>query len=290
MARAGGTLSDGATVGLDHRTAVPQSAIPLPARSGALNLCVPSVDRQPDRYDRLGLSYARTRRADPRIAARIRAALGDAKTVLNVGAGSGSYEPTDLAVVAVEPSEVMIAQRPVGAAPVIQASAESLPFDAGVFDAAMALLTVHHWTDPVRGLAELRRVARRVVVFSSSTKTSRLWLTSDYFPAMANQRRPEIQPEVIAGRLGAATHIEEVPLPHDCTDGFGEAFWGRPEAYLDPQVRAGMSAFMLLTDRDVQVGIDRLASDLGSGDWDARYVYLRQLEEFDCGHRLIIAE
>ena len=144
------------------------------------------MDREPDRYDRIGLTYATTRLPDPRIAARIRAALGDVRTVVNVGAGTGSYEPSELDVTAVEPSDVMIAQRGTKAARVTQASAESLPFDDGAFDAAMAVLTVHHWTDPVRGIAELRRVARKVVIFcGSAAVTNSLWITADYFPSMA---------------------------------------------------------------------------------------------------------
>jgi SAM-dependent methyltransferase len=242
----------------------------------------------------LGRSYRQTRREDPRIAARIRAALGAARTVLNVGAGTGSYEPSGLRVAAAEPAEVMIGQRPAGAAPAMRAVAEALPLRDGSFDAVMALLTVQHWTDPGRGLAELRRVARRVVVLAASTATSDLWLTRDYFPAMARQRRPDIQPETIASQLAGAAgrwrvRIEPLPLPRDCLDGFGEAFWARPEAYLDRSVRAGMSAFGLLTQAELQPGIERLDADLASGAWQARHGHLRELEELDCGHRLIVA-
>jgi SAM-dependent methyltransferase len=258
--------------------------------------------RRPDRYETLGRSYRQTRREDPRIAARIRAALGDARSVLNVGAGAGSYEPPGLRVVAAEPAAVMIRQRPDGAAPALRAVAEALPLRDGSLDAAMALLTVHHWRDPLRGLAELRRVASRIVILLSSTLTSRMWLTSEYFPAMARQRRPDIQPGVIAGWLARpeADHlgngsrwrvrIEPLPLPRDCLDGFGEAFWARPEAYLDPVVRAGMSAFGLLTEAERRPGIDRLEADLASGAWQARHARLRELDELDCGHRLVVAE
>lgn len=248
------------------------------------------MNRDPDRYEELGRSYSQTRREDPRLAARIRVALGDAKTVVNVGAGTGSYEPTDLTVVAVEPSAVMIAQRGPTAAPVVQALAEALPFDDAAFDAAMAVLTVHHWADPTKGIAELRRVARTVVVVSSAVAISELWVTKDYFPAMAVLRnRSEIQPEAIAENLGGVVTIEPFPLPYDCTDGICEAFWARPEAYLDRSLRAGMSAFALLGRRQVDAGLLRLAADLASGAWDAKYGYLRQLGELDCGHRLIIA-
>jgi len=258
--------------------------------------------RRPDRYETLGRSYRQTRREDPRIAERIQAALGEARSVLNVGAGVGSYEPPGLRVVAAEPAEVMIRQRPDGAAPALRAVAEALPLRDGSFDAAMALLTVQHWSDPGRGLAELRRVASRIVILLASTLTSSMWLTRDYFPAMARQRRPDIQPEVIAGWLAGPdpghpgngsrwrVRIEPVPLPRDCLDGFGEAFWARPEAYLDPVVRAGMSAFGLLTEAELRPGIERLEADLASGAWQARHGPLRELDELDCGHRLIVAE
>lgn len=247
-------------------------------------------ERQPNRYDQFGIGYHRTRREDPRLATPIHAALADARTVVNVGAGTGSYEPQDRRVVAVEPSDVMIAQRPAGAAPVIRAVAEALPFENGSFDAGMALWTVHHWSDPDRGLAELRRVARRIVIVAASTVTSRLWLTTDYWPGMARDRRPEIQPEIIAAKLGGNVHIEPLPLPRDCVDGFGEAYWARPEAYLNPELRAGMSCFQRLEKEELEVGLKRLEADLRSGVWDARYSRLRQTDELDCGHRLIIAE
>jgi SAM-dependent methyltransferase len=250
---------------------------------------VTSPSRYPDAYDQLGGAYQQTRREDPRIAARIRAALGAAGTIVNVGAGPGSYEPPGRQLIAVEPSEVMIAQRPASAAPAVQAAAEALPLADRSLDAAMAVLTIQHWTDPGRGLAELRRVAARVVIFCASAVTSRMWLTNDYFPAMARQRRPDIQPEQIAAQLDGDVHIEPVLLPADCQDGFGEAFWARPEAYLDPRVRAGMSAFGLLGPAEVETGLRRLAADLESGRWDERYGHLREMAELDTGHRLIVA-
>lgn len=248
-------------------------------------------ERRPDRYDQIGMGYHLTRREDPRLAVRIHAALGDARSVVNVGAGTGSYEPTDRRVIAVEPSEVMIAQRPRDAAPVVRAVAEALPFADRSFDAGMALWTIHHWTDPVRGVAELRRVARRVLIVAvAGTVMNQLWLTADYWPGMARDRRPDIQPEVIAAQLGGRVHSEPLPLPRNCLDGFGEAYWARPEAYLDASLRAGMSCFQRLEPAELELGLEQLAADLRSGDWDARYGHLRHTNELDCGHRLVVAD
>jgi SAM-dependent methyltransferase len=182
----------------------------------------------------------------------------------------------------------MIAQRPPGAAPAVRAAAEGLPFGRPRFDAAMALWTIHHWADPGKGIAELRRVARSVVIVAASDRLNQLWLIRDYFPAIAC-RRPEIQPEHIAALLGGNVRIEPFPVPRDCLDGFGEAFWARPEAYLDPRIRAGMSAFGLLDEAEISPGLRQLQADLRSGIWDARNGNLRQLAELDCGLRLITA-
>jgi hypothetical protein len=185
----------------------------------------------------------------------------------------------------------MIAQRPAGAAPVVQAMAEALPFADHRFDAAMALWTIQHWRDAAQGLAELRRVARRVIVVAASaTVMNQLWLTRDYWPGMARERRPEIQPEVVAALLGGAVRIEPLPLPRDCLDGFGEAYWARPEAYLDPALRGGMSCFWRLEPHELAEGLARLSADLRLGAWDARHGRLRHLRQYDCGHRLVVAE
>lgn len=244
------------------------------------------------RYDQIGTSYARFRRPDPRIAEQVSRALGGARTVLNVGAGAGSYEPSGCRVVAVEPSEVMLAQRSATAAPAIRAVAEALPFPGGSFDAALAILTVHHWSDPALGFRELRRVAGRIVILTTAAaRINELWLTAEYFPGSARVRRPDIQPDRIAAALGGSVTVETVPVPRprDCSDGFGEAYWGRPEAYLDPAVRAGMSACSLLSPAEVDDGVARLRADLESGRWDARHGHLRRLAEYDTGHRLVIA-
>ena len=239
-------------------------------------------------YDRLGRSYATTRREDPRIAAAIQAALGDARRVVNVGAGGGAYEPRDREVVAVEPSPVMIAQRPAGAAPVVQASAEQLPFADGEFDVAMAILTVHHWSDLEAGICELQRVAGRIVILSWDQKTTgRFWLVRDYLPEVAAYDSRSPTTRRLLELLGGG-EVTPVPVPHDCADGFLAAWWRRPEAYLDPEVRAGISSLSLLEGR-LDLGLRRLARDLSSGRWHERYAHLLELEELDAGYRLIVS-
>jgi SAM-dependent methyltransferase len=240
-------------------------------------------------YDRIGTTYAHTRREDPRIAARIEAALGDAASVVNVGAGTGSYEPPGRDVVAVEPSATMIAQRPPGAAPCIQGSAESLPFGDGAFDAALAVLTMHHWRDQAAGLAELRRVARdRVVVLTwDPAYANAHWLVAEYLSGVVDRDVGRFwTPGAVAAALGGA-RIEPVPIPHDCHDGFLGAFWRRPEAYLDPEVRAGMSVFHFPGAED---GLARLEADLESGAWAQRHAGLLAREQLDLGYRLLIAD
>jgi SAM-dependent methyltransferase len=241
------------------------------------------------RYDTLGLGYTAVRREDPRLAARIRAALGDARTVVNVGAGTGSYEPADLDVTAVEPSAVMRVQRPAGAAPAVDARAEELPFDDNSFDAAMSVLSIQHWDEVDRGLAEMRRVARRrVVLFQwDPAFVDDFWLTRDYLPSF--RLLPGMTIPDIAAVLGA-TRVESVPLPHDCRDGFLMAFWRRPEAYLDPAVRAGISVFTRLPQAEVEEMAGRLRADLESGRWQRRHRRLLELEELDLGYRLLVAE
>jgi SAM-dependent methyltransferase len=241
------------------------------------------------RYDSIGRTYTATRQTEPRIAARIWAALGDARTVVNVGAGTGNYEPPDREVTAVEPSEVMIAQRAPDTAPVVQAGAEDLPFEDDSFDAAMAVLTLHHWGDWRAGCAELRRVARdRVVIFSwDPTYRGRMWLSAEYFPTLSWQdvrEFPTLQAQVAA--LQAT--VEVVPVPWDCRDGFFSAFWRRPEAYLDPAVRAGIST-MARREGELAGGIARLRADLESGEWARRHADLLDLEELDLGYRLLVA-
>ena len=240
-------------------------------------------------YDRIGKRYTDVRGEDPRIAARIRAALGNARTVVNIGAGAGSYEPADLEVVAVEPSETMIAQRPEGAAPVVRAFAEELPFEDGSFDAAMAVLTDHHWSDHARGLAEMRRVAKLLVLFTWDPITVHdMWIVRDYLTTVPDLIPDGYRLAHTLARLGDA-RAEPVPIPHDCRDGFFHAYWRRPEAYLDPVVRAGISVFAQLDDAAVEEGIGRLRRDLESGEWGRRNAELLEQEEIDAGYRLIVA-
>lgn len=243
-------------------------------------------------YDRTGATYSLTRRADPRIAAVIHEALGDAASVANIGAGTGSYEPPRT-VVAVEPSRVMIRQRPAAAAPVVQAAAEALPIATGAVDAAMAVLTVHHWADLAAGVSEMRRVARRrVVVLTWDSAVHRgFWLLRDYLPdAAETDARVAVSIEVLASLLGNRVSIVPVLVPHDCVDGFGGAYWRRPKAYLAPEVQAGMSLMALTPKSLLREGLDRLRSDLASGAWQHRHADILQESELDLGYRLVVGE
>lgn len=242
-------------------------------------------------YETHGRDYAQRRRADPRIAAAIGAALGDARTVLNVGAGAGSYEPRDRWVLAVEPSATMRAQRPDAAAPCLAAAAESLPLDDDSVDAAMACVTVHHWEHRAAGLAELRRVARGpVVVFTFELDRLIPWQL-DYFATAVAIERPRFgTAEEVAAELGGATRVESIPTPADCTDGFFEAYWNRPEALLDPTVRASQSIWQLLGPGVEGRIVDRLAADLESGKWDEEHGALRGQDSYEGALRLVISE
>jgi SAM-dependent methyltransferase len=239
-------------------------------------------------YDTIGATYTVTRCTEPRIAAQVWAAFGDARTVLNVGAGTGSYEPPRLDVTAVEPSAVMRAQRPAGAAPCVDATAERLPFEDQSFDAAMAFATIDHWQDPIAGLREMRRVARRVVVFTCDASDLDLfWLNRDYLPEYAGlwAGRPSLTE--LAGAIGART--EPVLVPWDCADGFYHAFWRRPEAYLDEHVRRGMSIWARVGPDAEQRAVHSLRDDLASGQWSERNRDLVNLDAAELGLRLLIA-
>jgi SAM-dependent methyltransferase len=237
-------------------------------------------------YDEIGRTYAATRRPDPRIEATIRAGLGDAASVVNVGAGAGSYEPPQT-VLAVEPSAAMIAQRPPGSAPAVQATAERIPLADGACDAALAVLTIHHWADQERGVAEMRRVAGRVVILTwDPDYAEAFWLVRDYLPesaALDRRRMPAIA--AVSGWMGGA-RVTRVPVPHDCVDGFFGAYWRRPAAYLDPHVRAGMSNLSLLG-APVDRAVRALRADLECGAWRERNRDLLELDALDLGYRLL---
>jgi len=237
-------------------------------------------------YDRIGADYRQTRKEDPRLASLIARALEGARSVVNVGAGTGSYEPRDRFVVAVEPSDVMLRQRPPQAAPAVQAIAERLPFRNDAFDAAMAVLTIHHWNDQDAGLWELNRVAvERIVLLTWDPSHHGFWLVNDYFPEFLEADRKRLPP--IERLLNAVTdgRVITVPIPHDCVDGFLGAYWRRPEAYLNANVRSGISSFATCTNLSP---LQRLADDLESGEWQRRYGELLEEEALDIGYRLVV--
>lgn len=237
-------------------------------------------------YDTIGADYADLRRPDPRIGRIVDDGLGAARTVVNVGAGTGAYEPRGRQVTSVEPSAGMIGKRTHSDGAVVQASAEALPFPDNAFDAAMAVLTVHHWSGKARGLREMRRVVRGPVVILSFDPDWRPWLT-DYLPELALLDAMQMPPiDFYAQHLGAVS-ITPVPVPHDCTDGFLYAFWRRPEMYLDARYRKGSSAFWALGDA-VMPGLARLEGDLRSGEWHRRHADLATRETLDVGYRLIV--
>ncbi|MCW3074664.1 MAG: SAM-dependent methyltransferase [Flaviaesturariibacter sp.] len=236
-------------------------------------------------YDSIGEGYINYRIPDSRISSQINLALGGAKKVVNVGAGTGSYEPLDREVIAVEPSDLMIAQRPRGSAPVIKASAESLPFENKSFDAAMAILTIHHWSDWRAGIQEMLRVAGKVVIFTWDPVFEGFWLTRDYFPEVLRIDKQIFPPvDKIISLIGNA-NSKVIPIPGDCTDGFGSAYWNRPEAYLNESVRKSMSTFARLG--NIEDVIQRLKSDLDTGMWQGKYGHLLTLKEMDLGFRII---
>jgi SAM-dependent methyltransferase len=244
------------------------------------------------RYDTIGRSYARTRRTDPRIAAPIYAALGDARAVVNVGAGTGNYEGPQFDLVAVEPSRTMIEQRPQHAAPCVQAVAEALPFPDRAFDAALTVLSTHHWHDLAAGLREMQRVSTKQVVFFFEPRCAdQFWLVADYFPDIpqmpTEQRAPD---EARLRELLPVQRVEAVPVPADCLDGFGGCYWNRPERYLDADVQAGMSCFAQMETALLDRGMARLRRELADGTWDAKHGELRTRAEVDLGYRILVAQ
>jgi len=235
-------------------------------------------------YERIGHGYAQQRRPDARIAARITAALAGASTVLNVGAGTGSYEPTG--AVALEPSPTMVAQR-TSLNPCVRGVAGALPFRSSSFDAALAIMTVHHWPDPVAGLRELQRVARRQVVVTFDWAVhDAMWWVSEYLADVARDWQHNTGPEEIVDILGGGT-IEVVEVPWDTTDGLLVAHWRRPERYLDPAVRASASGTALAEPAIVDAAVERLRADLDSGAWHERHADLLERGTLDVGLRIV---
>jgi SAM-dependent methyltransferase len=248
-----------------------------------------SATRKPV-YDEIGTGYARRRRDEPRFAVPLHAALGDARRVLNVGAGTGSYEPTDRQVVALDPSSEMIHQRRTGLAPVIQGQAESMPFGTQSFDAVMTVLSAHHWSDRQAGFAELRRVAQRRVVLTFDPEVhNQMWLM-DYLPEIRDLRSASgVTIEEVVNGVGEGP-VTALPVPHDCRDGMGVAFWRRPEAYLDPEIRLGSSSLRELDSKALERGLARLDRDLRNGAWARQNGHLLDLDELDCGLRLVVGQ
>lgn len=242
------------------------------------------------RYDQIGRTYADTRKQDPRILHLIEEALGGEGSVVNVGAGTGSYEPTDREVIAIDPSRTMLRQRPRGSAPAVQARAEFLPFADKSFDAALAVNTVHHWQSVRAGLRELRRVSRNriVILLRNPVEGAALWLTEEYFPSLLSDQRMARIVDEIEDELGPVSRVP-VPLAAQCVDGLFSGYWARPEMYLDSEVRRNISNFALADEALVTSGVELLRADLDSGAWDRKHGYLRSLPEIDIGHRLLIA-
>jgi riboflavin synthase alpha subunit len=262
-------------------------AVQAQAASGGLRPPLPAGRNASD-YEEVGRRYVATRHPDPRIAAALRDALGDASSIVNIGAGSGAYEPANLDVTAVEPSQVMIDQRPAGAPPAILGSAEALPLDDKSVDAALAVLTVHHWSDLKRAWTEIRRVARRRAVFLTFDPAAPpFWLTRDYLPEIRELDALRLPPLSLFDELGAV-EVRPLPIPHDCTDGFLAAFWRRPSAYLDPTVQANISAFAALEPSTRRRGVGALRRDLEDGTWASVNRDLLTAETLDAGYRIVI--
>ncbi len=238
-------------------------------------------------YDTIGVNYSDLRKPDRRIAEIIARELEPAKTVLNVGAGAGSYEPAGKDVTAIEPSREMIGQRRTVATS-IQGRAEDLPFDDDTFDASMAVLTVHHWTDKEKGLSEMRRVTRgRMVILTFDPGHRGFWL-ADYVPELVTLDDGQMPAMTDYEAWLGQVEISAVPIPHDCTDGFLCAYWRRPAAYLDPRIRAAISSFWMLG--DISPSLEKLANDLDTGAWHQRYARLLEQDACDFGYRLVISK
>ena len=248
-----------------------------------------ALDNPGQRYDAIGKTYGRHRRPDPRIAALIAAAVGSARTLVNVGSGTGSYEPRRRGVVAVEPSWTMIRQRPLDAAPVACAAAERLPFMDDSFDVALAILTIHHWSDYEAGLRELTRVAPRQLIMTwDPAVAAQFWLVADYLPEIVRTEAHLATLRHVEAALNVV-EVHTVPIPRDCSDGFLGAYWLRPEIYLDPDARAAISGIARYDPLALKDAMRRLEQDLADGSWKRRHSDLLALAEIDLGYRLVVA-
>lgn len=243
-------------------------------------------------YDKHGQKYSGYRRTDPRIEEYVYTGLGSAKTILNVGAGAGAYEPEDRYVIAVEPSRVMRSQRQhANKMPAVIGTAESLPFDDDSFDASMAMVTVHHWLDIRKGLQELRRVTReQVLIMTFDPDALDDFWNAHYFPEIVEvekSRYPTI--DFITKALSGNCEVQSIPIPFDCEDGFQEAYYGRPEAFLEKEIRLSQSAWGFVSDEVEEQLVKSLSDDLKSGEWDKKYGKFRRMSSYTCALRLIIA-
>lgn len=235
-------------------------------------------------YDTIGINYTELRKPDSRIAALVHDSLGAAESIVNVGAGTGSYEPSERSVIAVEPSLEMTRKRTRPAHALVQARAEQLPFGNDSFEASMGVLTIHHWHDQKAGLLEMRRVCRGPITLLTFDPAHRPWLT-DYLPQIAQLDEQQMPSINFYEQCLGPVHITAVPIPHDCTDGFLHAYWRRPHAYLDERIKTGMSTFWKLD--DTQAGLSKLSDDIDSGEWERRYARLLDADEYDAGYRLV---
>lgn len=259
---------------------------------GRFNVSATATDEpsQGPLYDTIGHAYAHARLEDPRIAVKIHDALGDSGRVVNVGAGTGNYEPTDRTVVAVEPSMQMLLQRTGRHGAAVQGVAEALPFPDLSFDVALAVVTMHHWNDPVAGLREMARVApRQVLVYFEPTRTQDFWALKYFRESSGLQTTQDPPGERLLTEMLDLREVRTVPIPRDCTDGFGIAYWARPEALLTPEVQAGMSWLAMLSPADRERGAARLRDDLESGEWDRHHGHLRTESSYDGGYRIALA-
>ncbi len=251
-----------------------------------------ATPRNPYAYDAVRRGYGAVRRADTRILRHIAKAVGGAPSVLNIGAGTAAYEPPNRRVVAVEPSDLMIKRRKPGSAPVVKATAENLPFRDDAVHAAMSVLTIAHWTDPLAGVREMARVAsRRAVVLTLDTQVASAFWAYRYFPDLAfldSVRFPSVAS--IGENLGGEVSVQEIPIPHDCRDGFLGAYWRRPSLYLESRIRRSIPTMAELGDDRLLDGLRRLSDDLRSGAWEGQHSWLLGQDELDLGYRLIVAE